>query len=121
MKKIGVRCWRDEAACECGQPMGVYFTVPDFGDAIKLFICLHCGAIFAVNPDTEYYSGVPFERLRKTLQCPNCGWSLENVVPYPDSFLCPDLEHIGSYSRPDQNIPLAEESVAMEFWSPYDY
>jgi rubredoxin len=120
MKKIAVRCWRDEAACECGKAIPVYFTVPDFGDAVKLFICLHCGAILAVDPETEHYSGMPFEKLRNGLECPSCRYSLADVVPYPDTFLCPDLQHTGLYSRVDRTIPPAASSVVMEFWNPYD-
>jgi hypothetical protein len=121
MKRIGVRCWRDEAESDCGAPVTIYFTTPDFGDPIRLFICLQSGEIFAVNPETEYYSRMPFETLRKTLACPSCGNSLEHVVPYPDTFLCPDLKHIGSYTRWDRTIPPAETSVVMDFWSAYDH
>lgn len=121
MKRIGVRCWKDQERCESGDVVNVYFTVSDYGDAVKLFICLTCGAIFGIHPDTEYYSGVSFEELRKDLTCPVCHRPLKDVVPYPDTFLCPDLKHTGSYLRPDRTIPAAESSVTMEFWNPYDW
>jgi hypothetical protein len=63
---------------------------------------------------------VPFGRLKKGLACPSCGSSLENVVEYPGTFLCPDRQHTGSYSRPDRTIPPADRSVVVEFWNPYD-
>ena len=119
MKKIAIRCWKDVAACECGK-VAIYYTVPDYGDAAKLFICLHCATIFAVDPDTEYYSKVPFERLKRSLSCESCGYSLKDVVPYPATFLCPDSLHRGSYTRFDRTIPPDETSVVMEFWNPYD-
>ena len=65
MKKNAIRCWSDVAVCDCGKLVTIYYTVPDYGDAIKLFICLHCGALFAVNPDAEYYSRVPLTGLRQ--------------------------------------------------------
>jgi hypothetical protein len=40
-----------------------FATVPDFGDAPQLFTCAKCGALFAVDPEQEFYE--TFIRWRK--------------------------------------------------------
>ena len=119
MKKTGVRCWEAEAESDDGEKVRVYFTVSDFYEAAKLFTCLSCSALFAVDPDREYYSGVPFEQLRQQLVCPDCGASLNDVVEYPQTFVCPGSKEIGHYYRYDRTIPPDDESTVQEFWDPY--
>jgi rubredoxin len=119
MKKRGVRCWKAEAECDNGEKVEVYFTVSDFYQADKLFTCLSCSALFAVDPDREYYSGVPFEQLCQQLTCPVCGSPLKDLVEYPKTFSCAGGKEVGHYSRFDRSIPPDDQSVVQEFWDPY--
>lgn len=119
MKRTSVRCWSDVTSCPCAERVEVVYTVPDFGDAIRLFTCLSCGAVLAVDPDREHYSRQPFKILRQTLNCPECGKSLADAVPYPDTFVCPACAEHGHYARSDKRIPAEGDSIVREFWDPY--
>jgi uncharacterized C2H2 Zn-finger protein len=88
MERIKTRCWEVQATCACGDNVIVYLTVPDYGDAFHLFTCLRCGAVFAVDPEREAYSDLPFGDLKRRLNCPGCGTLMTGVVPYPDNFRC---------------------------------
>jgi len=119
MKKASVRCWKAHAKCDSGEVVDVYYTVPDFGDQYELFTCLNCGEIFAVHPDAEYYSGVPFEELKQRLRCPVCSEPLKYAVKYPDTYLCPQSKVKGSWVRGSRFIPPDDESTIQSFWDPY--
>jgi len=119
MKTRNVRCWKVERQCESGETVEIYFTVPDFGDNDRLFTCLNCAAIFAVSPDAEYYSGVPFEKLRERTYCAVCGTTLKGLAAYPDTYLYPQSKKVGHFSRDDRTIPPDNEAVVKEFWDPY--
>ena len=118
MNKITVRCWNLIEECGGGERVEIYFTIPDFGDAHRLFTCLTCGAIFAVDPDREYYSGISFDDLRATLVCPVCETTLKIAVPYPETFSCPQTREVGHHVV-DTKIPPDEDSVTRDFWDPY--
>jgi rubredoxin len=117
MKKVKIRCWKAVARCSDDTLVTVYFTVSDFGDAPKLFVCSNCGAIFAVDPDKESYSKRKFSDEKEKLKCPECGDSLANVLPSPENFRCPSGE-MGRYQRRDRTIPPDDEAVVVEFWDP---
>jgi len=117
MNKRKCRCFKAISNCDASSIV-LYFTVADFGDADQLFTCVHCGALFAIDPEREYYSGVPFSTIKGRLSCPECGNGLVDVVPYPDTFICPDGSE-GHFSRSDNSIPPDSEAVLVEFWDPY--
>ncbi len=119
MKQISIRCWKTQGQCESGEAIDTYFTVPDFGDSYNLFTCLKCSAIFAVDPNKEFYSGIPFNELKQNLQCPVCGESLDSIVPYPDTYICPQTKGRGSLMRMERTIPPDNLSIIYDFWDPY--
>ena len=119
MKKIKVRCWKGQTQCPSGALVVVYYTVPDFGDCFKLFTCLKCGTVLAVDPENEFYSKIPFEQLREKIHCPVCNTSLATLTPYPDSFVCITCKVVGHFEKSDRTIPPDDQSVVMEFWNPY--
>jgi len=119
MKTRGVRCWKAAGRCDNGHTVEVYFTVPDFGDSDKLFTCLACAAIYVVNPDAEYYSGVPFEQLRQTTSCEVCGRTLMELAQYPETFLCIHDRELGHFFRNDRTIPPSDDALVKDFWDPY--
>lgn len=96
----------------------VAFAVPDFGDAPKLFMCIYCGALFAVDPDEAYYTKRDFDTHKQELLCPECNSSLASALPYPDNFRCKATNTLEHYERPTRSIPPYEESFVMEFWNP---
>lgn len=117
MTKRKVRCFTASTTCG-GDVVGLWYSLPDFGDTDHLYMCIHCGAVLAVNVDREHYSGIPYSALKKTLTCPNCGKSLTTSVPYPDTFLCPDGT-LGHFFRGDNSIPSDSEAVVVDLWDPY--
>jgi len=117
--KKSIRCWALKQKCQCGEAVEVFFTVPDFGDCNKLFICLGCAAIFAIDPEREFYSKIPFDELKKKLDCPVCNTPLREAKPYPENYLCSHCKTIGSFVRMDNTIPPASESVIRECYDPY--
>lgn len=119
MKTRGVRCWKAQSRCTNNHHVELWFTVPDFGDQVRLFTCRGCGEVFAVDPDAEFYAKKPFDSFRRQLSCPRCHRSLADILPYPDSFVCPQCNEVQPYARADRSIPLAEDSVIHEFFDPY--
>src|ERR1043166_9842661 len=120
MKKTLVRCWPVKEKCHCGETVEIFFTVPDFGDCNKLFPRLGCGEVFSVNPETEFYSHTPFEKLREKLSCPVCGTSLEKTVPFPDNYICKHCKTVDSFVRMGNEIPPDNKSTVKECWNPYE-
>lgn len=118
MKKISVRCWKAAAQCADGSQQTVLFTVADFGDAPNLFMCAKCAAMFAVNPEEEFYTKRQFSEMKQKLSCPECNASLADVLPYPENFRCESTGQLDHYERPTRTIPPDNESVVVEFWNP---
>lgn len=118
MKKIRVRCWKAVAKCSDGTQQTVLFTVPDFGDAARLFTCAECGTLFAVNPDEEFYTKRSFAGEKQKLQCPECNASLGEALPYPASFRCKSTGQLDRYEQTTRTIPSEEQSVVVEMWNP---
>ena len=118
MGRRGVRGWSEEACCPRGQSVSVFLSLPDYGDAIQLYTCLTCGAVFAVDPEVEHYSGPAFSLLKRDLVCPECSASLAGAVPYPEQFVCPCHGERGSYVRIAREYPAHEPEVRF-YWDPY--
>ena len=118
MKKVKRPCWKDTVRCESGETVEVFFPVSDFYEGDALFICPGCGAIFAVSPDEEHYSGKSFQRLKQELLCPECKNKLSDALPYPDNFRCPSTGRIERYARTPGAMPPTDASVIVEFWNP---
>ena len=118
MKKVNRPCWKDIVCCESGESVELFFSVSDFYEGDTLFICPGCGAIFAVSPDEERYSGKNFQRLKHDLLCPVCNKSLSDVLPYPDNYWCSSTGQIEHYARTAGAMPPTDTSVNVEFWNP---
>jgi rubredoxin len=118
MQKVKTRCWRDTASCENGDTVEVFFSVSDFYEGSRLFIHPSCGAIFAVDPATEHYQKKDFQQLKKSLNCPDCGRSLDDVLPYPENFRCPSAGKMEHYVMVPNEIPPNHEEVIADFWDP---
>lgn len=118
--KMVIRAWKDEIACTCGARVTVYFTVADFGDTYRLLTCIHCAALFAVHPEEEFYSGIPFVALAQGQGCPSCDKALSELQDYPATYLCLQSQHIGHYKRERDTIP-TELGGELEVWDPYGF
>ena len=118
MKKIKVRCWKAVAGCAGENQQVVYFTVPDFGDARRLYCCQKCGALFAVDPDAEHYSKRNFEEEKNGMNCPECQNSLGDLLPYPESYRNEVTSEIEHFERTSRTIPPDDQSIILEFWNP---
>ena len=118
MKKIKVRCWKETVGFSGEHQQPVYFTVPDFGDAFRLYLCPHCGALFAVDPEKEHYSNRSFEKEKKEMKCPECQNGLADALPYPENYrndLTGEIEH---FERNSRTIPPDDLSIILELWNP---
>ena len=118
MKKINVRCWKDVAGCAGENQQTVYYTVPDFGNASRLYVCPKCGALFAVDPDAEFYSQRNFEKEKTGMNCPECQNNLCDLLPYPENYLNELTNEIEHYDRIERTIPPDDQSLVLEFWNP---
>ncbi len=96
----------------------VLFTIPDFGDVPQLFTCARCGALFAVDPDQEFYTQRSFAGEKQKLQCPECSTSLGAALPYPANFHCESTGQLDRYERTERTIPSDKDSVVVEIWNP---
>jgi rubredoxin len=119
MKKQLILGWSEKIKCQCGKDVEVFYTVPDFGDCEKLFICPGCETVFAFHPEEEFYSHTPFEKLKERLHCPVCRISLNQSLPYPKTFICPDCKTKGSFTKKDNIIPPYDEAVRKGCFTPY--
>ena len=117
MKKIKVRCWKDIAGCAGEPQQPVYFTVPDFGDAPRLYVCQKCGALFAVDPKNEHYSRRNFDVEKSGITCPECQNSLADALPYPENYRSEVTGEIEHYTRTSRVIPPDDQSFILEFWN----
>jgi rubredoxin len=118
MKKIKIRCWKAIAGCAGENQQPVCFTVPDFGDVPRLYVCPKCGALFAVDPEAEHYSKRNFEEEKKDMKCPECQNGLGDLLPYPESYrneLTGEIEH---FERTSRTIPPDDQSIILELWNP---
>lgn len=118
MKKIKTRCWEKIASCEGGESVAVFTTISDFYEGRRLFIHPSCGAIFAVDPDVEHYQKKDFLKLKRGLNCPECGKSLDDVLPYPENFRCPSSGKIEHFIQVPDDAPNNRTEFIMEFWDP---
>lgn len=118
MKKINVRCWKEIAGCVGEHQQPVYFTVPDFGDAPRLYVCPKCGALFAIDPETEHYSKRDFEKERKNMKCPECQNGLGDLLPYPENYRNEITGEIEHFERASRIIPPDDQSIILELWNP---
>ena len=118
MKKVKTRCWKTVAECSDGTRQTLLFTVPDFGDATKLYICSNCGVLLAVNPEEEFYTKRYFMAEKQSLHCPECRSSLTSVLAYPENYLCDSTRQIEKHELGSSIIPPDKESVVVEVWNP---
>jgi rubredoxin len=118
MKKVEARCWKDEVQCANGETVEIYFTISDFYEGRRLFIHPSCGAIFAVDPEAEHYQKKEFQQLKNNLNCPECGKSLKDVLPYPDHYRCPSTGAMERYNRLPNAAPPNRDEFVIEFWDP---
>jgi hypothetical protein len=115
VKKTRLRAYRASALGANDRPETVFFTLPDFGNATRLFSCLTCGALFALPGEDEDYSALSLERRIGDAACPGCGDALSSsLAPYPASF----RENDGSIGRfdPGPAYPPADDLVELELW-----
>lgn len=118
MNKVKRQCWKDTIRCETGETVDIFFTISDFYEGDRLFICPDCGAIFAVSPEEEHYSGKLFQSLKDKQECPECNNSLSHVLPYPENYRCPSSGRIERYAIASGVRPPIDTSVLVEFWNP---
>jgi DNA-directed RNA polymerase subunit RPC12/RpoP len=120
MKKIEVTCWEAQADCEDGNVQKIWYTIPDFGDAKRLYTCVHCGALLAVDPDEEFYTKRQFMDEKNALSCPECKRSLADALPYPEYFRCAKSGKVERFVLPTKEIPHDYDSLVKEFWNPLE-
>ena len=119
MQRVAVRCWKHATWCRNGEIVGVFFTIPSgFHEARRLFIHPSCGAVFAVDPEAEYYQGKDFQRLTHEIQCPECGRLLNDVLPHPEYFWCPSTGEIEHQIVDPDEAPRGRAESLVEFWDP---
>jgi rubredoxin len=118
MKKIKVRCWKDIAGCAGESQQTVYFTVPDFGDVPRLFVCPKCGALFAIDPQEEHYSERNFDQEKMGMKCPECQNGLGEVLPYPENYRNERTGEIEHFDRVSRTIPPDDQSIILDVWNP---
>jgi DNA-directed RNA polymerase subunit RPC12/RpoP len=119
MNKIKIRCWKEMAGCAGEDQQLVYFTIPDFGDAYRLYICPKCGALFAVHPETEHYSKRNFEKEKRDMKCPECKNGLSDILPYPENYRNERTGEIEHFERMSRTILPDEQSIVLEVWDPF--
>jgi len=115
MKKVLVRCYKGFAAANGKFNIEIVFTVPDIGYYKKLFTCIHCGELFAVDQENPRLAGKPFDKFVANEVCPKCDSSLTQTLrAYPENFRTDDGK-IGHFI-PEHIIPPDSESLVKEFW-----
>lgn len=115
MKKVLVRCYKGFAEANGKFNIEVVFTLPDMGYYKKLFTCIHCGELFAVDQENPQLAGKPLDEFVSKEVCPKCGSSLTQTLrAYPENFLTDDGK-IGHFI-PGHIIPPDSESLVMEVW-----
>jgi len=118
MKKKLVRCIRAMALGTGDVLEEVFYTVADFGDAVRLYSCVTCGTLFAASVDDEHHCGVSLKARIDKMKCPKCTSPLASTLrPYPQDFRASD----GSLSHfePDRRIPADSEGIEKEAWNLY--
>jgi len=118
MKKIQIRCWKEIAGCSGESQQTVYFTVPDFGDTARLYVCPKCGALFAIDAEAEHYSNRNFELEKKSMICPECRNGLSDLLPYPENYRNATTGEIERFDRSSRTIPSDNQSIILEVWNP---
>lgn len=118
MQKIKVRCWRAIAGCAGKNQQPVYFTVPDFGDVPRLYVCPKCGALFVVDPEAEHYSKRNFDEEKSSMKCPECQNGLGDLLLYPQSYRNESSGEIEHFERVSRAIPPDDQSIILELWNP---
>jgi hypothetical protein len=118
MQRVKARCWKNAVRCKSGEIVEVFFTISDFYEGRHLSIHPSCGTIFAVDQETEHYQRRDFQRLKHKLDCPECGRSLDSVLPYPEYFQCPSTGEIERYNVVPNESPADRAELLVEFWDP---
>jgi len=114
MKPRLVRCYRGFAALPGKANIEVFYTVPDFGYADKLFTCIECGELFVIDFENPNFAGKTAEQIVGNTPCPKCGKRLrETIRDYPEGFRADD-GRVGHF-EPDRIIPPDSESIVKEF------
>jgi hypothetical protein len=114
MKTRLVRCYRGYASLPDRANIEVFYTIPDMGYFIKLFTCIECGELFAIDLGNPNFAGKTAEQLAANASCPRCGAPLgETIQPYPEIFRADDGQ-LGGF-RPERIIPPDSESLIKEF------
>jgi DNA-directed RNA polymerase subunit RPC12/RpoP len=118
MKKVQIRCWKEIAGFSGESQQVVYFTVSDFYEAHRLYVCPKCGALFAIDPEAEHYSKRNFEREKDGMTCPECGNGLGDLLPYPENYRNEATGEIEHFDRASRTIPPDSQSTILEVWNP---
>jgi len=119
MNKVKRMCTQSIAKCADGTTVEIYETISDFYEGDRLFVCPHCGEMYAVNRDDEYYAKKTFESMKDRLFCAQCQKPLSDVLPHPDYYWCMKSQTIERFARlPD--VPLEGIARWAEFWNPLD-
>jgi len=117
MKKWKIRAWTAEVPVSGAGTVRVFYVLPDTFFDVTLFTCMNCGALFGVDREREHYSGRPFDELRRTQRCPECGESLAYLQEYPETFRGPTGEE--EHFAPPRNYPPDSGLVDLDVWDPY--
>ena len=117
MQKVKLRCWKHVARCESGDVVDVFYT-SDFHEGRNLFVHPACGALFAVDRDTESYQKKRFQELKQRLDCPECGKKMNDVLPYPEYLRCPSTGGMEHFTGLPKEIPSDRTEFPVEFWDP---
>jgi len=119
MKKELVRCWPINGYEKEGiDREGLFITYPGDNIGHDLIICMTCGFVYAVPLDKEIYVGPLRNEQVKSINCINCGDSLENNTEiYPDTYWTDNV-----FCKFDRRlyVPVDEESILREYFSIYD-
>ena len=118
MQKIKVRCWKQEARCTSGDVVDAFYPTSDVNVRNSLFVHPACGALFALDRDTEQYQKKHFEELKRKLDCPECGNKIHDVLPYPEYLRCPSTGGMEHFTGLPKEIPPDRADFLMEFWDP---
>jgi len=117
MQRVKVRCCKDVARCGTGDVVDVFYPTSGSYEGF-LFVHPGCGALFAVDRDTEQYQKRHFQELKLKLDCPGCGKKIDDVLPYPEYLRCPSTGGMEHFTGLPKAVPLDRTELLVEFWDP---
>lgn len=116
MDKVKLRCFKEFAQVYPGvfnHP--VYFTIFDGYVSFKLYTCINCGELFAIDLENPHIADMTAKKIAGDQSCPTCNDSLKRTLEeYPKTIRLAD-GRLGSFD-PGNYIPPDDASEFLHIY-----